>query len=57
MVQGQVQAYEMEHHKYPTAVSDLLLEGYLVENKTKCPNGNNVKISSEGKVTEVKESD
>ncbi|MDH5160119.1 competence type IV pilus major pilin ComGC [Heyndrickxia oleronia] len=55
MVQGQVQAYEMEYKKFPNTIQELVNEGYLVEKKTKCPNGNEISINSEGKVTEVKD--
>ncbi|MGE8204501.1 competence type IV pilus major pilin ComGC [Heyndrickxia sp. NPDC080065] len=54
MVQGQVQAYELEKHKLPQNVDDLEAEGYLIKNKSKCPNGNEISIDSDGKVTEVK---
>ncbi|MGV3464118.1 MAG: competence type IV pilus major pilin ComGC [Heyndrickxia sp.] len=56
MVQGQVEAYEMEKHSYPNSVSDLAGAGYLKEERTTCPNGNSVKIDADGKVTEVKRS-
>jgi competence protein ComGC len=53
MVQGQVEAYEMEFHKYPVDVAELESQGYLVNKKTSCPNGKEVQIDSEGKVSEV----
>ncbi|MBB2482166.1 MULTISPECIES: competence type IV pilus major pilin ComGC [Heyndrickxia] len=54
MVQGQVEAYEMEFNKYPTDVSELIKEKYLKEDRKTCPNGNSVRIDSDGKVTESK---
>lgn len=54
MVQGQVEAYEMEKHSFPKSVGDLEKEGYLKDGRTTCPNGNTVKIDADGKVTEVK---
>jgi len=54
MVQGQVEAYEMEKHSFPKSVSDLVSEGYLRNERTTCPNGNSVKIDADGKVTEDK---
>lgn len=48
MVEGQVQAYQMEHNKTPT-VQELKLEGYLKETAT--PFGKNIVISPEGVVT------
>lgn len=52
MVQGQVQAYEMEKNEKPKDVAELESAGYLVKGKTKCPNGSEVVIDSDGKVTE-----
>jgi competence protein ComGC len=47
MVQGQVQAYQLEHNKLPTI--DDLTEGEYI-NQTKCPSGNTITIV-DGKVT------
>ncbi|MGE6259003.1 competence type IV pilus major pilin ComGC [Heyndrickxia sporothermodurans] len=52
MVQGQVQAYEMEKHEKPKDVAQLEEEGYLVKGKSKCPNGSDIIIDSDGKVLE-----
>ncbi|KHD84845.1 prepilin-type N-terminal cleavage/methylation domain-containing protein [Bacillus ginsengihumi] len=49
MVQGQVQAYEMDHQAYPTSVNQLKDAGYI--SKTSCPNGDPVEISSSGVVS------
>ncbi|GER72777.1 competence type IV pilus major pilin ComGC [Weizmannia acidilactici] len=51
MVQGQVQAYEMDHHEFPTSISQLKDSGYV--SKTTCPNGNGVEIGADGTVTEA----
>ncbi|MED4312331.1 competence type IV pilus major pilin ComGC [Heyndrickxia coagulans] len=51
MVQGQVQAYEMDHNEYPSSISQLKDGGYV--SKTSCPNGHGVNIGADGKVTEV----
>ncbi len=51
MVQGQVQAFEMDHNKWPTSVSELESGGYLIQ--TTCPNGDAINIDAEGKVTSV----
>ncbi|MBC1651173.1 prepilin-type N-terminal cleavage/methylation domain-containing protein [Listeria booriae] len=51
MVQGQAQAYQLEHNKVPT-LQDLLTGGYLSGEQKKCPNGKDVVIDSNGKVTE-----
>jgi competence protein ComGC len=52
MVQGQVQAYEIEHHKIPT-VDDLVAEGFLLEGEITCPIGKAISISTDGTVTLV----
>ncbi|MEH6949163.1 hypothetical protein V7068_19250 [Bacillus sp. JJ634] len=49
MVQSQVQAYEIDHNKWPADVAELKTEGYLIQ--TTCPNGGAVSIDSDGKVT------
>lgn len=49
MVQSQVQAYEIDHNKWPADVAELKTEGYLIQ--TTCPNGGTVSIDSDGKVT------
>jgi len=48
MVQSQVQAYEIDHNKWPADVTELKDKGYLVQ--TTCPNGGTVSIDSDGKV-------
>ncbi len=53
MVQAEVQAYEMEHKKFPTDVEELVKAGYLREEAKGCPNGKEVVIDAEGTVTEV----
>ncbi|MCQ6273715.1 prepilin-type N-terminal cleavage/methylation domain-containing protein [Bacillus sp. V3B] len=52
MVQGQVQAYEMEHHQIPT-VDDLVAGDYLLNGETECPAGKSILISADGIVTLV----
>ena len=51
MVQAQVQAYQMENNKIPT-LTELQTAGYLKDVKG-CPNGQEVKIDTEGNVTAV----
>lgn len=52
MVQGQVQAYEIEHHNVPT-VEDLVTEGFLLNGETTCPVGKSILILDDGTVTLV----
>lgn len=54
MVQAQAQAYEIDKRKPPGSIQDLVEEKYLNENETTCPNGAEISISSEGKVTAEK---
>ncbi|WP_097677923.1 competence type IV pilus major pilin ComGC [Bacillus massilinigeriensis] len=51
MVQGQVQAYEMDKGKLPADLAELETNGYLKKGETSCPNGKALTISSEGEVT------
>lgn len=52
MVQGQVQAYEMDEGYSPT-VEELVAGEYLKAGETSCPNGDAISISAEGNVTAV----
>jgi competence protein ComGC len=52
MVQGQVQAYEVEHNKIPT-LKELTDSDYLEEGETICPNGKTLSISAEGVVSVI----
>ncbi|MBS4173454.1 competence type IV pilus major pilin ComGC [Bacillus sp. FJAT-49736] len=56
MVQGQVEAYEMEFHTYPASVNELVNKGFLQESRAKCSNGNSIIIDKDGKVSEDKSS-
>lgn len=51
MVQGQVQAYEIDHNKWPTNVDELKNGNYLTQ--TSCPNGDVIQIDENGKVTSI----
>lgn len=51
MVQAQVQAYEMDHKKFPASIDELADEGYLSENQMSCQNGDKIVISADGKVS------
>ncbi|SER81011.1 competence type IV pilus major pilin ComGC [Psychrobacillus sp. OK032] len=46
MVEGQVEAYKIEHKKFPT-IAELMDEGYLKGIDT-CPNGDEVEIGGDG---------
>ena len=50
MVEGQVQAYKMDTKKIPSSLVELSKEGYLPDN-AKCPDGSDLTIDAEGKVT------
>ncbi|WP_342472597.1 competence type IV pilus major pilin ComGC [Metasolibacillus sp. FSL H7-0170] len=49
MLQGQVEAYKIDHMTTPT-VTDLFNEEYIESEEAKCPNGELVTINGEGKV-------
>lgn len=53
MVQGQVEAYKIDHMSFPT-IEQLVKEEYLMEGETDCPNGQKIEIS-EGKVYAIKD--
>jgi competence protein ComGC len=50
MVEGQVQAYKMEHDGTIPTLDELMSEGYIKSRK--CPNGNEITIDQNGKVSE-----
>ena len=54
MLQGQVEAYKLNHNEYPASVSDLIDEGYIVEEDLKCPDNTEVNIV-EGEVRLVED--
>lgn len=49
MVQGQVEAYRMQHNQIPT-FDKLQNEGYVKEKDNTCPNGKTLIIDSDGEV-------
>ena len=49
MVQSQVEAYKIDHHKYPT-IEELKQGGYLTAEETKCPDNTPIVIESNGNV-------
>lgn len=54
MLQGQVEAYKLNHNEYPASVSDLFDEGYIMEEDLKCPDNTEVNIV-EGEVRLVED--
>lgn len=52
MVQGQVEAYQIEHKTIPT-LQDLTTNEYLTADQQACPNGQQMEIDATGKVTVV----
>ncbi|WP_053364090.1 competence type IV pilus major pilin ComGC [Bacillus sp. FJAT-27251] len=50
MVEGQVQAYNIEKEKLPASLSELVAAGYLKTEETKCPDGREISISAGGAV-------
>lgn len=49
MLQGQVQAFKIDHMKTPT-YEELKEEGYVLEEKAECPSGTEVTIDENGQV-------
>ena len=54
MVQGQVEAYKMENHKYPNGLDDLVNKDYFPDTP-KCPDGSEISINAVGKVSSTRE--
>ena len=53
MVQGQVQAYRIDLKKYPASIAEMVQDGYLRNDETACPNGEQLKIGEDGEVSVV----
>ncbi|MGE7879597.1 competence type IV pilus major pilin ComGC [Peribacillus muralis] len=51
MAQAQVQAYEIDNAKLPGSIDELESQGYL--NQTSCPNGDDISLDKNGKITIV----
>ncbi|MGM9926239.1 MAG: competence type IV pilus major pilin ComGC [Bacillus sp. (in: firmicutes)] len=49
MVQAQVQSYQIDENKLPASLEDLKSNGYI--ESTSCPNGKELALSTEGKVS------
>lgn len=50
MVEAQVQAFEMDHERLPSNISELVTEGYLSEEQGKCPHGDTPELGDKGEV-------
>ncbi|MFJ8066721.1 competence type IV pilus major pilin ComGC [Psychrobacillus sp. NPDC096426] len=55
MVEGQVEAYKIENKKIPTI--ELLSESEFLKGVDSCPNGDKIKIQTDGSVVVAKESE
>ena len=55
MVQAETESYKMEHLKYPTALEDLVDEDYFPDTP-KCPDGRQLSIDKDGKVSYIDKS-
>ncbi|WP_269429920.1 competence type IV pilus major pilin ComGC [Bacillus sp. FJAT-27231] len=53
MVQGQVQAYRIDLNKFPSTIQEMADKGYLRDDETACPNGDQLKIGTDGEVSIV----
>lgn len=51
MVQGQVQAYQIDHDKLPESLAVLIEDGYI--NSDKCPNGQSISYDKENGMVKV----
>ncbi|MBD8035061.1 MULTISPECIES: competence type IV pilus major pilin ComGC [Solibacillus] len=49
MLQGQVEAYKLNHKEYPSSVADLIEESYVMEEDLRCPDNTKILIEN-GKV-------
>lgn len=54
MVQGQVQAYQIDYDKKPDSLQELKDKGYI--NEDKCPNGQLLTMDEEGYISSPKKS-
>jgi competence protein ComGC len=54
MVEGQVQAYNIDKKSLPSSVNDLVSGGYLKTGETTCPDGRQITLTAGGVVSAVK---
>ncbi|WNS74217.1 competence type IV pilus major pilin ComGC [Bacillus sp. DTU_2020_1000418_1_SI_GHA_SEK_038] len=57
MVQAQAQAYEIEKKSPPADIQALVDADYINDKERTCPNGTEITISAQGKVSTVEEMD
>ena len=50
MLQGQVEAYKLNHKEYPSSIADLIDENYVMNEDLRCPDNTQIIIEN-GKVT------
>ncbi|MFC0491359.1 ComG operon protein 3 precursor [Listeria grayi] len=50
MLEGQVQTYKLEKNRVPS-LSELVQGGYIKDEQQTCPNGNNIIIDKDGRVS------
>ena len=55
IVQAEIESYKMEHLKYPTGLQDLVDEDYFPDTP-KCPDGRQLSIDKDGKVSYIDKS-
>ncbi|RHW38747.1 competence protein ComG [Lysinibacillus yapensis] len=53
MVQGQVEAYKIDHHAIPTLEALKEKEYLPKDEEAACPNGDSIQINADGSVTAV----
>jgi competence protein ComGC len=46
LVQAQIDAYYIDHGKYPSTLGTLVSENYINENQQKCPDGSNLEYDN-----------
>jgi competence protein ComGC len=54
MVEGQVQAFNIDKKKLPATIEEMVTAGYLKSGETSCPDGSQISLTAGGGVTAVK---
>ncbi|PHK49763.1 competence type IV pilus major pilin ComGC [Staphylococcus edaphicus] len=46
MIDSQIEAYTLKFNKKPNSIDDLIAEGYIKENQSKCRSGSSITINN-----------
>lgn len=48
VVDTAIMQYKIDYNEFPSSISDLVIGGYITDEQTRCSNGKNIFINSDG---------